>query len=332
MPQATPKTDVLAVGNAIVDTLARVDDDVLAGLNLTKGNMTLVDETQSAAIFDAMGQVTKQSGGSGANTIAGLASLGAKCAFIGKVASDDDGTTFIHDMKALGVDTYVSNTQHSPATARCMVLVTPDGERTMATFLGISTQLTDNDLSADAIKNAKITYLEGYLYDDPAAKAAYDRAAKIAKDADRRVALTLSDGFCVDRHRDDFRKLVSREVDILFANKDEILSLYQASDLEAAITQLKQDCPIAAVTLGAEGARILHHGEDIIVPAQPLNRLVDTTGAGDLFASGFLYGLTQDMPAAQAGILGTKTAAAILGHVGARPERPLRDLLTNEAA
>ncbi len=311
--------DVVAIGNAIVDIIGRCDDAFLERHGAPKGHMRLVDADTSAALYAAMGPAVEISGGSAANTMVGLASFGARAAFIGRIASDDFGRIFRHDIKAAGVVFDSEPVAGRAPTSRSMILVTPDGERTMNTFLGISTELDQGEVRADMIAQSAIVYLEGYLFDRPEAKAAFRQAASIAKKAGRRVALTLSDGFCVDRHRDEFLDLIRSDVDILFANEDEITSLYQLPFDEAA-ARTAADTSLAALTRSAKGSLILADGKSINVPVDPVAKVVDTTGAGDLYAAGFLYGVTQGMPMEVAGRLGSIAAAEIIGHIGARPE------------
>ena len=323
-----PIYDVTAVGNAIVDILSAVDEQALAAQNLTKGMMTLIDRETSDRLFDAAGPVKQQSGGSAANTIAGLASFGGRCAYIGKVADDLLGQVFKHDMKVQGIDLHApyDQTNQTP-TARCMIFVTPDADRTMATYLGISTDIAPDDLDAAKIRNAKVTYLEGYLFDKELAKETFHAAAIMAHTAGRLVALTLSDPFCVGRHRADFLALVDGHIDILFANEQELLTLYETTDLEEAMTRIAASVEVCAITRGAKGATVMSNGQRFDIPAEPVAQVVDTTGAGDLFAAGFLYGFTKELDPYQCGVLGAKAAAEIISHIGARPEIQLNTLL-----
>lgn len=321
--------DVTAVGNAIVDVLSSAQDAFLDAHKLAKGSMTLVTRRQSDQLFNVMGSVKQQSGGSAANTVAGIASLGGKCAFIGKVADDEMGNVFRHDMHAMGVDfrTAMGDADGDESTAKCMILITPDAERTMATYLGISTELAPDDLDPSKILNAKVTYLEGYLFDKELAKEAFHAASIMAHTAGKMVALTLSDPFCVTRHRDDFKKLVSGHVDLLFCNEQELLTLYDTTDFDAALSRIADHTEVCAVTRGATGATVIFHGTKFEIPVATVTRVVDTTGAGDLFAAGFLYGFTHDMNPFECGMMGAKAAAEIISHVGARPERSLKELL-----
>ena len=324
----TRKYDVTAVGNAIVDMLCQIDYPFMEANGLEKGMMTLVDMERSKELFDAMGTITQQSGGSAANTMAGIASFGGKCAYIGKVSDDEAGKVFRHDMIAQGIDFDTAPGDDTlPPTAKCMIFVTPDADRTMATYLGVSTELAPDDLDANKIRNAQVTYLEGYLFDKELAKEAFNAAAMIAHMAGNQVALTLSDPFCVNRHRDDFLKLVDGHVDILFANEHELMALYQTDDFDAAMEQVGKTVSVCAVTQGAKGATIIAEGKKYTVAAQKVEKLVDTTGAGDLFAAGFLYGYTRGMAPDECGRLGAVAAAEVISHVGARPEKQLKTLL-----
>jgi len=319
--------DVLALGNAIVDVLAPVDDDFIVAQGLRKGGMQLIDEARALALYDAMGATTIVSGGSAANTVAGLASFGAKAAFVGKVRDDEAGHAFTHDIKAVGVNFATPAAVDGPSTARCLVLVTPDGQRTMNTYLGACQNLTVADLDPAAIQASQVLYLEGYLWDPPHAKKAFVEAAKISHAAGRQVALTLSDTFCVDRYRDEFLGLIrDGVVDILFANESELHALYQTADFDVALAALRQEKVLAAVTRSEKGAVILRAGEMVSVPAAPIEKLVDTTGAGDLFAAGFLSGFTRGKPLAHCARLGALAAAEIIQHFGARPEVSLASL------
>jgi sugar/nucleoside kinase (ribokinase family) len=319
--------DVLGLGNAIVDVIAPVDDDFLAKAQLRKGAMQLVDEEQALALYDAMGATMIVSGGSAANTIAGLASFGGKGAFVGKVRADEAGHAFAHDIKAAGVHFSTAPALDGPATARCLVLVTPDGQRTMNTFLGACQNLTIDDIDAEAVASSQILYLEGYLWDPPAAKKAFVEAARIAHGAGRQVALTLSDVFCVDRHQHEFLRLIrDGVVDILFANESELHALYQTSDFNAAVDALRQDKILAAITRSEKGAVVVKGLETHEVPAAPIENLVDTTGAGDLFAAGFLTAYTRGQSLDCCARLGALAASEIIQHFGARPEVELARL------
>jgi sugar/nucleoside kinase (ribokinase family) len=319
--------DVIGVGNAIVDVLSPTEDEFLGRHGLDKGMMTLIDADQAAALYDAMGPGIEVSGGSAANTLAGMASLGGKGAYIGKVRNDTLGGVFNHDIKAIGVDYRTPPATEGATTARCLIFVTPDAQRTMQTYLGISVELGPDDIDEGAIRDSKITYLEGYLFDPPAAKQAFVKAAEIAHAAGRTVALTLSDPFCVDRHRAEFMHLISGHVDIVFANEDETKSLFEVDDFDMALQQIRGHCDIAALTRSEKGSVIVA-GDDVhVVDAVPVDKVVDTTGAGDLFAAGFLYGLSRERPLADCGRIGGVAAAEIIGHYGARPEVSLAKLL-----
>lgn len=324
--------DVTAVGNAIVDMISFVDDAFLVEHGLNKGTMTLIDLEQSKRLFEAAsgldGSMTQQSGGSAANTMAGIASFGGRCSYIGKTADDETGKIFHRDMTGQGID-FNTNTDNELGlpTAKCMIFVTPDAERTMATYLGVSTELAPDDLDAAKIRNAQVTYLEGYLFDKELAKEAFHAASIMAHTAGRLVALTLSDPFCVDRHRQDFQALIDGHVDILFANEQELLSLYQTESWDDALERVGKTVSVCAATKGEKGATILFHGQRFEIAASPVDKLVDTTGAGDMFAAGFLYGFTQGMTPQQCGELGARAAASIISHVGARPEIVFKTLL-----
>lgn len=329
-PERTSVTDrlhVLAIGNAIVDVLARTDDDFLTGNGMVKGSMQLINETEAEAIYAKMGPAKEISGGAAANTAAGLAALGAQVGFIGRVRDDQLGAVFTHDIRAQGVEYTTTPATDGLATARCFIFITPDGQRTMNTFLGASTRLTSGDLNAEQIQRADVIYVEGYLWDAPEAKQAILDAIAIAKAAGNKVAFTLSDSFCVDRHRPEFVELVRNHVDILFANEAEIKSLYETQNLNAAAAQAAQDCLVTAITLSEKGAWVLNGSERHAVDAIPGVHVVDTTGAGDLFAAGFLHGLTTGRPLADCATMGCISAAEIISHVGARPEADLKAMV-----
>ncbi len=320
--------DVVAVGNAIVDVFAHAEDKFLKVHKLGKGGMTLVDRKQAEALCHVVNIEKQQSGGSAANTLASIASMGGKCAFIGKVAEDSQGHVFADDMNQIGVEFKTSKAEEGEhSTARCISLITPDAERTMATYLGVSTELTAEDLDATKIRNAKITYLEGYLFDKDTAKKAFHMAAQMAHDAGKLVALSLSDPFCVDRHRKDFQDLVSGHVDILFCNEQELLNLYETTDFDAALLRVAEHTDVCAVTRGAKGAKLVFHKTQFDIMAAPVKKVEDLTGAGDGFAGGVLYGLTQGMDPVACGNLGAMVASEIISHIGARPQRKLHELL-----
>ena len=324
---ADARFDVLGIGNAIVDVIARTEDDFLIGHNMRKGSMQLIDEAQAARIYDAMGPAVEVSGGSAANTIVGAAGLGVRAAFIGKVKDDELGRVFAHDIRAAGVSFATPPASAGPSTARCYVLVTPDGERTMNTYLGAAQDLHPNDIDADTVAVAQIVYLEGYLWDPPHAKEAFLKAAKIAHDAERDVALTLSDAFCVDRYRAEFLDLIrTGTVDLVFANERELHSLYLTADFDAAVSALRNDARAAVVTRSGRGCVVITREETDAVPAYPVERVVDATGAGDLFAAGFLVGVARGADYRTAARLGALAAAEVIQHLGARPEASLKDL------
>jgi len=320
--------DVVGVGNAIVDVLGQADETFLGTHGLEKGAMTLVDAARIEALYGAMGPAVEMSGGSAANTLAGIASLGGRGAYIGKVANDQFGRIFDHDLRKIGVD-YRSRPVSSATapTARCLVFVTPDAQRTMQTFLGISVELGPDDIDPEAIGGAAVTYLEGYLFDRPPAKEAFVKAAEIAHAAGRKVALTLSDPFCVDRHRASFQHLVHGHVDIVFANEAEIKSLYQKENFDDAVDAIRGHCDIAALTRSEQGSVVVAGTAVHRVPAEPVTQVVDTTGAGDLYAAGFLYGLTQGYELPTCARIGSIAAAEIIRHFGARPETSLAALV-----
>ncbi len=326
---AATKIDVLGIGNAIVDVLSRSDDAFLKDHELAKGSMSLIDEAQAEALYTKMSAGIEISGGSAANTIAGVASFGAKGAFIGKVRDDQLGKIFAHDIRSIGVEFTTDAATSGPQTARCLVLVTPDGERTMNTFLGASQNLSVDDINEDQVASANVLYLEGYLWDPEQAKRAFLKATKYAHNAGRQVALTLSDAFCVDRYRDEFQNLLRKDVDILFANEAEIMSLFKASNFEDAVKLASEECKLAVLTRSEKGCVIIKGNECHEVPAVGIDEVVDTTGAGDLFAAGFLYGLSQDKPLPECGHLGALAANEIISHIGARPEMSLAELATS---
>jgi sugar/nucleoside kinase (ribokinase family) len=318
--------DVVGIGNAIVDVIARADEAFLEQQALVKGTMALIDAERAEALYRLMGPATEASGGSAGNTMAGFASLGGNGAYIGKVRDDLLGEVFRHDLTAQGVRFATPAATAGPGTARCLILVTADAQRTLNTYLGACVGLGPDDIDPDIIAAAEVTYLEGYLFDPPLAQLAFAKAAAIAHAAGRRVALSLSDPFCVERHRAAFGDLVDGHVDILFANEAEICALYQTRDFAAAAAAARSRVAIAALTRSAAGSLVLTAGEEYLVPAAPVARVVDTTGAGDLYASGFLYGLTRGLPLPTCGSIGSLCAAEIISHVGARPETTLSRL------
>lgn len=323
MPQTA--YDVLAIGNAIVDVMARTEEDFLAAEGLSKSTMHLIDAARAETLYARIADTAvERSGGSAGNTAAGVASLGGRAAFIGKVADDALGALYRADMQATGVAFPTAPLRGGAPTARSMILITPDGERTMNTYLGACQELGPADIDEKVVGDAAITYLEGYLWDPPQAKEAFRRAAAVAHAAGRKVSLTLSDAFCVDRYRAEFLELIrSRTVDILLANDSELRSLYTTSDLASAVAAIRKEGALTAVTTGAEGALVVTPEGVETVPATPVETVVDLTGAGDLFASGFLYGVARGMPPAEAARLGTLAASEVIGHIGPRPERLL---------
>lgn len=318
--------DVVAIGNAIVDIIGRCEEDFLVTHGTTKGAMTLVEADRIVALYGAMGPAVESSGGSAANTMAGLASFGGRAAFIGKVADDEFGKIFRHDINSIGVTFNSAAVAGKDPTGRCLILVTPDGERTMNTYLGISTDLDAGEVDPDLIKASGIVYLEGYLFDRPAAKAAFRQAVEIANKAGRKVALSLSDSFCVNRHRAEFLELIRSGSAILFANESEITALYETTDFDEAARRAASDTRMAALTRSAKGSVILADGKRIEVPVAPVAQVVDATGAGDLYAAGFLFGLSQGFDLERSARLASLAAAEIISHVGARPAVNLADL------
>jgi sugar/nucleoside kinase (ribokinase family) len=324
---AAPAFDVLGIGNAIVDVIARTEDDFLVRQKMRKGAMQLIDAAEAERIYEAMGPSVEVSGGSAANTVVGVAGLGARAAFVGKVKDDELGRIFAHDIRAAGVSFATPPASNGPPTGRCYVLVTPDGERTLNTYLGAAQDLHPNDIDAQAISSAAIVYLEGYLWDPPHAKEAFLKAAAIAHAGGRSVALSLSDAFCVDRYRAEFLHLIrSHTVDLVFANEHELHSLYETSDFDAAVNALRTDARAAVVTRSEKGCLVVTREETDAVAACPVERVVDATGAGDLFAAGFLVGMARANDYRTAARLGGLLAAEVIQHLGARPEVALRDL------
>ena len=320
--------DVLGIGNAIVDILAYAEDGLVEELELARGAMTLIDEDRSAFLYRRLGPAREVSGGSCANTIAAVASLGGRGAFIGRVRDDQLGRVFTHDIRAAGVTFHNPPSSTGPSTATSMIFVTPDGQRTMNTYLGACVELGPDDVDPELVGGAGVTYLEGYLWDRPEAKAACRKAADICNDAGKQLALSLSDGFCVDRWRDEFRELIEQRVDILFANEAEITSLYEVEGFDQALQEVRRHVHFAALTRGPKGSVVLRGEEVHVIDAVPPSRVLDTTGAGDLYAAGFLRGHTMGLDLAACGRLGSACAAAIIAQYGARPEQPLLPLLT----
>lgn len=321
------KYDVLGIGNAIVDILVQTEDDFLSENGLTKGAMALVSAAEQHALYDKTGQAIESSGGSAANTLAGVAALGGRAAFAGKVKDDQLGTVFAHDIRAAGVAFETPMAKDGAPTATCLVLISPDGERTMQTYLGACVDFAPDDLDPAQVQAAQVTYLEGYLWDPDAAREAFFQASKLAHDAGRKVALSLSDPFCVDRHRDGFLPFIEEHVDILFANEDEILSLYQLDDFDMAAAKIRGVVDIAALTRSADGSVVITKDDTIAVPASPVEHVTDTTGAGDAYAAGFLAAYTQGRDLKTSATLGGLLAAVIIQQIGARPTAGVQHLL-----
>ena len=318
--------DVAAIGNAIVDVLAPADDAFLSAHGLAKGAMTLIDEPRAHALYDVMAPGLEASGGSAGNTVAGVASLGGRAAYIGKVAADALGEIFAHDTRRIGVAYETQVLAGGPATGRCLINVTPDGERTMCTFLGASVELTAADVDADTILGAEIVYLEGYLFDPPEARKAFAKAAGLARAAGRTIAITLSDSFVVERHRKGLLEFIETEVDLVFANEAELKALFETDDFEAAVRAIRGRAGIAAVTRGEQGSIVLTEGGCVTVGAFPVAKVVDTTGAGDQYAAGFMLGLARGRPFEACARLGGLAAAEVISHYGPRPAVSLAEL------
>ncbi|MGA0357233.1 MAG: adenosine kinase [Ilumatobacteraceae bacterium] len=319
--------DVVGIGNALVDIISHVEDRFIDEHGLVKGAMTLVDTDRALALHRSLGTSVEMSGGSAANTVCGVASLGGRAAYIGKVSDDDLGGAFGHDLLAVGVRFAPGGPADGVPTGRCIIAVTDDAERTMNTYLGASSLLTPADVDTDVVTAARVLYMEGYLYDRPEAKEAFRHAARASHGAGRLVSLTLSDSFCVDRHRDDFRALVTDEVDLLFGNADELIALYETDSFDEAVAAVRADCRLAAITLGARGSIVVTHDDVVEVPAVGVPHVVDTTGAGDLFAAGFLFAHTRGDDLASCAHIGAIAAAEVISHVGPRPLVELRTLL-----
>lgn len=323
------KFDVLTVGNAIVDIIARAEDDFLVKEDIVKAAMNLIDADRAEHLYSVMGPAIETSGGSAGNTAAGIASLGGRAAYLGKVSDDHLGGVFTHDIRAIGVHFDTKPLDGHPPTARSMIFVTPDGERTMNTYLGACVELGPEDVDADVVAASAVTYFEGYLWDPPRAKDAIRLAADIAHENNRQVSLTLSDSFCVDRYRSEFLELMrSGTVDLIFANDAELKSLYQTSDLATAMNAIREDAAITAVTMGEKGSAVITREKTIEVKAHPIEDLEDTTGAGDLYAAGFLYGLTSGRSLQDCARIGGLAAAEVIQHIGPRPQETLSDLLS----
>jgi sugar/nucleoside kinase (ribokinase family) len=324
---APARFDVAGIGNALVDVIAHADDPFLHDQGLVKGSMTLIDAERATHLYRALGSGVEMSGGSAANTMCGVASFGGRAAYIGKVSDDDFGRVFGHDLRAVGVAFRPGRHLDEIPTGRCIIVVTPDAQRTMNTYLGVSSYLDPDDVDDATVADSAVLYMEGYLFDRTDAKAAFRHAAQVAHRAGRDVSLTLSDSFCVDRHRDDFRALVADEVDLLFGNEDELCSLYELDTFEAAVAAVRRDCRLAAITRGAAGSVVVTAEDIIEVSAVPVERVLDTTGAGDLYAAGFLFGYTRGADLAACAHLGSIAAGEVISHVGPRPLVELRRLL-----
>jgi sugar/nucleoside kinase (ribokinase family) len=322
----TPAIDVVALGHPLVDVLAHETGDVVHRVGVERGAMTMVDAARSDEIYMRLGPARETSGGSAANTMVGVASFGGRAAFVGRIADDTFGRVFAHDLRSAGVEFDVSPSLDGSPTGRCLVIVGADAERTMCTYLGAGAEIDPRDVDAERVERAAVTYLEGYLWDEAAAKEAIRRAASLARGAGRRVALTLSDPFCVERHRAEFRALLEADVDILFANEHEITMLFETDDFDEAAGRVSEHCEIAALTRGAEGSVVVAGRDRHEIAAEPVARLVDTTGAGDLYAAGFLFGLTHGHDLPTCGRLGSIAAAEVVSHLGARPEVSLAGL------
>ena len=324
-----PRFDVVAIGNALVDVLANATDAQVEAAGLVKGSMALVDAERSQAIYGLLGPTVEASGGSAANTVAGVAALGGRAAFLGRVADDGLGQAFTHDIRSIGVTfdpTPVPAVAGRQATGHCLVLVTEDAERTMATHLGVASEFTADDLHLDHLGSSQVVYLEGYLWDQPSAKTAMRRAISLAHEEEASVALTLSDSFCVQGHRSEFRELLDGELELLFANEEEILQLFDVRSFDAAVEAVAETGVLAVLTRGAAGSVVVTPSGALEVPAAPVERVVDTTGAGDLFAAGFLYGITNGLSPERSAQLGGLCAGEVISHVGARPQADLRAL------
>lgn len=319
--------DAVAIGNALVDVLASVDEKFLVAEQLVKGSMMLVDSERSQHLYSCVTDMAQASGGSAANTAYGLASLGGRAGFIGKIAEDELGSIFVRDMDNVGVGFFPGETSLTEPTGRCIIAVTPDGQRTMSTFLGAASLLAPSDISQDAVAAGAVLFLEGYLFDRSEAKEAFRAAAGYAHAAGRKVALTLSDSFCVDRHRADFLALIRDNIDVLFSNELELQSLYQTDSFDVALGYLRQDCEFAAVTREKRGSIVVSSHELVYIEAEPVEQVVDATGAGDMYASGFLYGFTRGKPIEECGRIASIAASEVITHVGPRPNVPLRNII-----
>jgi sugar/nucleoside kinase (ribokinase family) len=328
----TKAHNVVVIGNAIVDVIARADDAFLEARQLRKGTMRLIDADEATRLYAEMGPAREVSGGSGANAAVGLAGLGCDVKFIGRVTSDQLGEVFAHDIRAAGVTYDTPLAKGATPTARCLILVTPDAQRTMSTYLGSSQHLSNLDVDYAAIAASPITYLEGYLWDPPVPRAAMEKAISVAREAGRRIAFTLSDVFCIESHHKDFLALAQGGADVLFANEAELKTLYRTEDFDAALAEQRGACPISVVTRSEKGAVVLTKDEVLSIPAAPVAQVVDTTGAGDLFAAGFLAGLSTGRSLEDSARMGAVAAAEIISHIGARPETDLKALVAGKLA
>ena len=326
---SNPSLDIVGIGNAIVDVLTTTDDSVLERLSLNKGSMTLIDANKAKELYEITTNRIQRSGGSVANSLACIAQLGGKTAFIGRVRNDELGEIFTEEISATGTIFKTPPSSVGPSTARCIIFITPDAQRTMCTYLGASVLLEPRDLDFSAVREAKILYLEGYLWDNPAAKDAFIKAAEIAKNAGRKVALSLSDSFCVNRHRESFVKLVGNHIDILFANEDEIKALYKTSSLNTAIEELKKTCDLAAITIGKKGSILISSGKEINIDPFIFGKAIDTTGAGDLYAGGFLKGLADGLKPEISARIGSICAGHIVTQLGSRSNTDLLNLISS---
>lgn len=324
--EAAASVDVIGVGNAIVDVISRSTDEFITSEGIAKGGMTLIDEARAKDLYSRMGPGIEASGGSAANTMAGIASFGGTAGYIGKVAQDQLGDVFAHDMRAVGVSFDMTPAANGPATARCLILVTPDAQRSMNTFLGISSMLEPSDIDPATAASGRLIFCEGYLWDVDSAKQAIRLALQIAHDAGRRTAITLSDKFCVDRHKPEFRELVAGPVDVVFANRAELASLYETTSIDEGIEHLRNDAELGCVTLGKEGSILVTKDETIKIEAAEIAPVIDTTGAGDQYAAGVLFGLARGFGLSRCGELGSLAAAEVISHVGPRPEQSLAEL------
>jgi len=318
--------DICGIGNALVDVLSQESDEFVQNSGVPKGAMTLIDEEKAVSLYKQMGAGIEISGGSAANTIVGVAALGGRAQYIGKVRNDQLGEVFAHDIRATGVTYQIELADSGPSTGCCLILITPDAQRTMNTFLGASVHLSPQDIDPVAIAASKILYLEGYLFDPPEAQEAFRAAAACAHEAGRLVAVTLSDSFCVERHREAFLDLLENHCDLVFANEAEICALFLTDSFDTAVEQVKQLGVTAAVTRSEQGSVVVHGDQVLKVAAVPVTQLIDTTGAGDLYAAGFLYGVSQGLDLATCGALGSVAAAEVISHLGARPVSNLKEL------